>query len=364
MVFTVEVAVNVHRSAASESNGTTKRNGSRDRIARPSTGEVVVITGASAGIGRATVRAFARQGASIGLIARGLDGLIAAKREVEALGGRAEIFQADVSDAAQVEAAADAFTRALGPIDIWVNNAMVSVFSPVDAMEPDDYRRVTEVTYLGYVFGTMAALRRMRSRDRGVIVQVGSALAHRAIPLQSAYCAAKHAIKGFTESLVCELLHDGSGIHVTMVELPAINTPQFDWVKSRLPNRAQPVPPIFQPELAAEAIVYAARARRRSVWLGFSTLKAIVGTRIAPAIADRYLAKNGVRDQQTSEREPGSRPDNLWAPCPGDRGAHGRFDDRAKSMSAQFALSRLRIPFALAAVGLVASFALYRRASR
>lgn len=349
-----------HQNGSNGSNGSSAEDGRSfvsQALARRSARrhpKVVVITGASAGVGRATVRAFAKRGASIGLIARGLDGLVAAQREVEELGGRAMIFQADVADAAQMEEAAETFERELGPIEVWVNNAMTSVFSPVHEMEPEDYRRVTEVTYLGYVFGTLAALRRMRARDQGVIVQVGSALAHRAIPLQSAYCAAKHAIKGFTESLVCELLHDESHVHVTMVELPAINTPQFNWVKSRLPNRAQPVPPIFQPELAAEAIVYAARAKRRSVWLGFSTMKAIVGTRIAPAVADRYLAKNGFADQQTEEPEPAGRPDNLWSPLPGDPGAHGRFDQAAKRFSAQFLMTRLRVPLALAAAGLAA----------
>src|SRR5579872_323908 len=215
--------------------------------------EVVVVTGASAGVGRATVRAFARRGAHIGLLARGRAGLEGARREVEALGGRALVLPIDVSDAEAVEAAAEAVESKFGPIDIWVNDAMCSVFSPVREMTAEEFRRVTEVTYLGFVYGTLAALRRMLPRDRGIIVQVGSALAYRGIPLQSAYCAAKHAIQGFTESLRCELIHDGSGVRVTMVQMPALNTPQFDWVKSRLPRRPQPVPPIFQPEVAAEA---------------------------------------------------------------------------------------------------------------
>ena len=206
---------------------------------------VVVITGASAGVGRAAVRAFARQGADIGLLARGRDGLEGARREVEAAGGRAIVLPADVANHDAVEAAAERVERELGPIDVWVNNAVVSVFSPVKDMQPDEFQRVTEVTYLGVVYGTLAALRRMLPRDRGAIVQVGSALAYRGIPLQAAYCGAKHAIQGFSESLRCELLHDGSNVHVSMVQLPAMNTPQFDWVKSRLPRRAQPVPPIY-----------------------------------------------------------------------------------------------------------------------
>ena len=233
---------------------------------------VVVVTGASAGVGRATVRAFARHGADVGLIARGVDGLEAARREVEALGRRALVVPTDVADAPQVESAADRIERQLGPVDVWVNNAMVSVFSPVKKMTADEIRRVTEVTYLGVAYGTLAALKRMLPRDRGTIVQVGSALAYRGIPLQSAYCGAKHAIQGFTESLRCELLHDGSHVHVTMVQLPAMNTPQFDWVRSRLPRRPQPVPPIYDPEIAADAIVWAASARRREMSVGAKIL--------------------------------------------------------------------------------------------
>src|SRR2546423_2043733 len=236
---------------------------------------IVVITGASAGVGRATVRAFARQGADIGLLARGHDGLEGARRDVEAEGGRALTLTADVADAEQVEAAAERVERELGPIDVWVNNAMVSVFSPVKALKADEVKRVTEVTYLGVVYGTLAALRRMLPRDRGTIVQVGSALAYRGIPLQAAYCGAKHAIQGFTESLRCELLHDDSGVHVAMVQLPAMNTPQFDWVKSRLPREPQPVPPIYAPEIAADAIVWAAAHRRRELSIGGPTGAAI-----------------------------------------------------------------------------------------
>src|SRR3989441_6996336 len=285
---------------------------------------VVVITGASAGVGRATVRAFARQGADIGLLARGVDGLEAARREVEAAGGRAIAIPTDVADADRVEAAADRIERELGPIDIWVNNAMVSVFSPVKELTPDEVRRVTEVTYLGVVYGTLAALKRMLPRNRGSIVQVGSALAYRGIPLQAAYCGAKHAIQGFTESLRCELLHDESRVHVTMVQLPAMNTPQFDWVKSRMPREPQPVPPIYQPEIAADAIVWAAAHRRRELSVGAPTAAAIWINKIASAFLDRYLAKTGYDAQQTDQPADPARPHNLWRPVPGDHGAHGR----------------------------------------
>ena len=248
---------------------------------------VVVVTGASAGVGRATARAFSRKGYAVGLLARGKDGLEAARREIEGCGGRAIVLRADVADAPEVEAAAAAAEDRLGPIDVWVNNAMVSVFSPVQEMTAEEFRRVTDVTYLGAVYGTQAALRRMVPRNEGVIVQVGSALAYRSIPLQSAYCAAKHALAGFTESLRTELLHDGSAVHVTMVQLPALNTPQFDWTRSRLPRRAQPVPPIFQPEVAAEAIVWAAMHRRRELYVGWPTVKAILGEKVASGLLDR-----------------------------------------------------------------------------
>jgi NAD(P)-dependent dehydrogenase (short-subunit alcohol dehydrogenase family) len=296
---------------------------------------VVVITGASAGVGRATVRAFARQGADLGLLARGVDGLEAARREVEAAGGRAIAIPTDVADPDRVEAAAERIERDLGPIDIWVNNAMVSVFSPVKELTPDDVRRVTEVTYLGVVYGTLAALKRMLPRDRGSIVQVGSALAYRSIPLQAAYCGAKHAIKGFTESLRCELLHDGSGVHVSMVHLPAMNTPQFDWVKSRLPREPQPVPPIYQPEIAADAIVWASSQRRREISVGGTTVAAIWVNKIAPGLLDRYLARTGYDAQQTDRPVAPNRRDNLWDPRPGDHGAHGRFGSRSTGYSVQ-----------------------------
>src|SRR5919199_155521 len=260
------------------------------RLTKP---EVVVITGASAGVGRATARAFAREGAYIGLLARGRDGLEGARRDVEESGGRALVLPTDVSDADAVERAAEAIEREFGPIDLWINNAMVSVFSPVKEMRPEEYRRVTEVTYLGYVYGTLAALKRMLPRGRGVIVQVGSALAYRGIPLQSAYCGAKHAVQGFVDSLRSELLHDRSNVRVTMVQLPALNTPQFSWVKSRLPREPQPVPPIFQPEVAARAIYWAAHNDRRELYVGWPTVKAIVGNKAAPGLADWYLAPLG-----------------------------------------------------------------------
>ncbi|APR87886.1 Short-chain dehydrogenase/reductase SDR [Minicystis rosea] len=297
--------------------------------------EVVVITGASAGVGRATVRRFAREGARIGLIARGRDGLEGARREVEDAGGTALVLPTDVADFAQVSAAAEAVEERLGPIDAWINVAMTSVFSPVKQMRPEEFERVTKVTYLGYVYGTLAALERMRPRNRGTIVQASSALAFRGIPLQSAYCAAKHAIVGFTESLRCELIHDECDVYVSMVHLPALNTPQFCWSKSRMPRRPQPVPPIFQPEVAAEALHWAAHHRRRDIEVGLPTVKAILGNKVMPGLLDRYLARVGYTAQQTDEPADPHRPDNLWQPVPRDFGAHGRFDDRAKPSSTQ-----------------------------
>ena len=317
--------------------------------------EVVVITGASAGVGRATARAFARRGAHIGLVARGAEGLEGARRDVEAAGGKALMLPTDVADTAQVEAAAEAVERAYGPIDIWINNAMVSVFSPIKEMTPEEFQRVTEVTYLGTVYGTLAALRRMVLRDHGTIVQVGSALAYRAIPLQAAYCGAKHAIEGFTESLRCELLHDHSRVRVTMVQLPAVNTPQFDWVKSRLPHEAQPVPPIYQPEVAAAAIIWAAYHKRRELPVGWSTLLALLASKVAPGLADRYLARTGYTAQQTETLRDPQSPHNLWDPVPGDRGAHGRFDHRAHNQSLHLWATTHRGLLALAGMGLASA---------
>lgn len=297
-------------------------------------GEVVVITGASAGVGRATVRAFARRGASIALIARDLANLQAAAQEVEVAGGRALVLPTDVADAEAVERAADRTERELGPIEIWINVAMATIYAPLQSISPAEYRRATEVTYLGNVYGTMAALKRMRARNRGTIVQVGSALAYRAIPLQAPYCGAKFAIRGFTDSLRSELLHDHVDIHLTMVQMPALNTPQFDWGRNKLPKRPQPVPPIFQPEVAAQAIVFAAYARRREVWVGAPTIKAILGNKIAPGVLDRYLARRGYNGQLSAEPADPDAPDNLFEPVLGDRGAHGRFDKRATSRSA------------------------------
>ncbi len=296
--------------------------------------EVVVITGASAGVGRATVREFAKHGAWIGLIARGTDGLEGARREVEAAGGKALVLPVDVADATQVEAAIERTEQELGPIDILVNDAMASVFSPIKEMTPEEFKRVTEVTYLGYVYCTLSALKRMLPRDRGTIVHVGSALAYRSIPLQAAYCASKHAVLGFFASLRTELFHDKSKVRTTMVQMPALNTPQFGWVKSRLPRKAQPVPPIFQPEVAARAIYYAAHhPERREYYPGFSTVKAIFGNKLVPSFADHYLARHGYDAQQYDGPEDPNRPNNLWKPVPGDHGAHGAFDNRAHSFS-------------------------------
>jgi short-subunit dehydrogenase len=302
---------------------------------------VVAITGASAGVGRAAARAFARDRADVGLIARGRERLESARRELEELGQRATIAEADVADAGQIEAAAAQIEEELGPIDVWVNNAIATVFAPVADTTPEEFRRATEVTYLGSVWGTMAALKRMRPRDHGVIVQVGSALAYRGIPLQAAYCGGKHALQGFLESLRAELLHEGSQVRVTMVQLPALNTPQFTWSRAKLPRKPQPVPPIYQPEVAAEAIVWAANHPRRELMVGWPTVKAIVGNAIVPGIADRYLARTGFDAQQTDEPLDRDRPDNLFEPVPGDQGSHGPFGDRSRTRSIQFQLSKL-----------------------
>ena len=302
---------------------------------------VVVITGASAGVGRAAARAFAARGDSVALLARGPDGLDATAEDVSTRGGRALPIAVDVADSDGVDAAAARVEAELGPIDVWVNNAMASVFAKFENVSPEDFRRVTEVTYLGYVYGTGAALRRMLPRDRGVIVQVGSALAYRAIPLQSAYCGAKHAIEGFTESVRCELAHDQSRVRVTTVQLPAMNTPQFGWVKTNLSRHPRPVPPIFQPEVAADAIVWAADHPRREYWLGWPTVRAILANRAAPGLLDRYLAATGF-DAQQGDLPVGERVDNLNDPVPGDHGAHGIFDASARGRSLLWWVSRDR----------------------
>ena len=300
------------------------------------------MTGASAGVGRAAAREFARRGCDVALLARNGEALDNARAEVESLGRRALAIPLDMSDADAVESAAFAVESQLGPIDVWVNNAMVTVFSPVALLRPEEVRRVTEVTYLGTVNGTLSALRRMLSRGRGTIVQVGSALAYRSIPLQAPYCGAKAAIRGFTDSLRTELLHSGSRVRVTMVQMPALNTPQFDWCRARVARKPQPVPPIFEPEVAARAIVWASRHRRREVFVGTSTVAAIWGNRLIAPLLDRYLARTAYRAQLAPEPIEPNRRDNLWQTVPGDHGAHGRFADRASSHSRELWVSTHR----------------------
>ncbi|WP_305097295.1 SDR family oxidoreductase [Croceibacterium aestuarii] len=318
----------------------------RQNLANP---PVVVVTGASAGVGRAVVRRFARDGAKIALIARGIDGLQAAKREVEAAGGEALVCPCDVAEYEAVAAAAERIEQELGPIDIWVNAAFAGVLGPFAEMAMEDYERVTRVTYLGQVHGSRAALDRMLPRDRGSIVLVGSALAYRGIPLQSAYCGAKHAIQGFQDSLRCELLHAKSNVHVSMVQLPGVNTPQFDWIKSLMPMKPKPASPPYQPEIPAEAIHYAAHHKRKEIKLGWATLQAIWGDRLASPLLDRYLARTGYSGQQDTEPVAPDRENNLYRPVPGDRGAHGRFDRKARSRSSQLWLTTHRAQTALAA---------------
>lgn len=331
--------------------------------------QTVVITGASAGIGRAAARLFGQRGDRVALIARGRAGLEGAVRDVERAGGIALAVPADVADFALLDRAAAEIEDAFGPIDVWVNVAFASVFAPFAETTPEEFRRVTEVTYLGFVYGTMVALARMRPRDHGAIVQVGSALGARSIPLQSAYCGGKHAINGFTESLRCELRHDKSNVHVTVVQMPAVNTPQFSWVRSRLPRRPQPVPPIYQPEVAARGIVYAAdHPRRKQYFVGATTAATILANRVAPALLDRYLARTGYDSQQTGEPEP-SRPDNLWEPVDDgrgdDHGAHGEFDDTSHRRSAQLLMSHHpAAATATAVVAVAAGLALASRARR
>ena len=294
-----------------------------------------MVTGASAGIGRATATAFARNGWCVALLARGADGLAGAVRDVESVGGQALAIETDIADERQVQSAAERIERDLGPIDVWVNNAMATIFCDFLRIAPEDFERATRVTYLGAVWGTRAALARMKPRDRGVIVQVGSALAYRSIPLQAPYCGAKAALRGFTDALRSELIHDGSRVHVTMVHLAAFNTPQFEWARACMRGRPRPLGKIFQPKLAAEAIYWASQHYRRELWVGFPAVLAILGTRILPGFLDRKLAYEAYEGQQDEEPLPPDRQDNLYHPVPGDHGAHGRFDDRALSHSAQ-----------------------------
>ena len=304
--------------------------------------KVVVITGASAGVGRAACVTFAERGYDVALIARDMARLEDAAAELRRLGRRALPIAADVADFAALDAAATRIEHELGPIDVWVNNAMATIFAPVHRITAEEFRRATEVTYLGQVHGSMAALARMRPRDRGTIVNIGSALAYRAIPLQSAYCGAKYAVRGFTDALRTELMHDGSRVHLTMVQLPAMNTPQFDWALNRMGRRPQPVPPVFQPEVAAAAILFAAEHRRREVWVGMPTVKAILANRLMPGLLDRELARWGYASQLTEQALAGDAPANLFHSVPGAYGAHGRFDAKARPASSEFFVSRHR----------------------
>jgi NAD(P)-dependent dehydrogenase (short-subunit alcohol dehydrogenase family) len=328
-------------------------------------GQVVVVTGASSGVGRAIARAFGSERAKVALIARNVDGLDAAAREVRDRGGEALVLPLDVADSAAVDRAADQIVSEWGRIDVWINDAMVSVFAPVSDIRPEEFRRVMEVNYLGYVHGTLAALRHMRAKDAGVIVQIGSALAYRSIPLQSAYCASKAAIRGFTDSLRSELLRERSGIAVTMIQLPAVNTPQFEVVRNRLPKHPQPVPPIYQPEVIARAVVQAVQRPKRELWIGWSTTMAIVGQRLVPGFLDRYLASRAWESQETDQLPPGHPlkhdKDNVDALMPGDRGAHGPFDARARTVSTKMWMRSHRGWLTLAALAGAALFWGFRR---
>jgi short-subunit dehydrogenase len=326
---------------------------------------VAAVTGAGAGLGRAITRALAAEGWAVGLIGRNRDGLEATAAEVGRLGAKALVVPADVADATAVEAAVERIELELGPIDVWVNNAMVTVFSPIDRITPEEFKRVTEVTYLGTVHGTMAALRRMRARGRGTIVQVGSALAYRSIPLQAAYCGAKAAVRGFTDSLRSELIHEGSAVRITMVQMPALNTPQFDWARNKLPRRVQPVPPIFDPEIGARAVLLALKSTRREIWVGWPTIRAVLANRIAPGLLDRLAAHTAWGGQMGDAPADPEAPDNLFSPLPGDRGADGRFGRQAQAWSPALWVSAHRgtLAFALLASlgGLLLGRALVRR---
>jgi NAD(P)-dependent dehydrogenase (short-subunit alcohol dehydrogenase family) len=329
--------------------------------------QVVVVTGASGGIGRAVARMFGARGARVALLARGEQGLDGAADDVRRAGGRPLAVPTDMADFEAVDGAAARVEQELGPIDVWVNVAFTSVFAPFTEIRPEEFQRVTDVTYLGYVWGTRAALQRMLPRDHGKIVQVGSALAYRGIPLQTAYCGAKHAIQGFNEALRCELLHNRSKVRTTMVQMPAVNTPQFDWVLSRLPRHAQPVPPIYQPEVAARAVVYAAdHPRRREYWVGATTVATLIANKFVPGLLDRYLARTGFKSQQTDRPRPADAPANLWGPADGqgghDFGAHGDFDDRSHAHSPQvWASQHHAVVGAMAAGAAAGAVALARR---
>jgi NAD(P)-dependent dehydrogenase (short-subunit alcohol dehydrogenase family) len=321
--------------------------------AQASTRPVVVVTGASAGLGRAIAQEFARHGWRVALLARGADGLAGARSDVERLGGEALVIVTDVADAQQVEAAAAQVEAQWGAIDAWVNDAMATIFADALTISPEDFQRATEVTYLGSVWGTLAALKRMKPRDRGVIVQVGSALAYRSIPLQAPYCGAKAAVRGFIDALRCELAHDGSRVHLTMVQLSAFNTPQFEWGRTHMTKRPRPMGKIFQPELAARAVYWAATHRRRELWVGWPAVQAILGTRVFPGLLDRMLGRTAVDGQHTDEPLPPGRQDNLWQPVPGDHGAHGRFDALAHGWSWQYWLTTHRATLAVVVLVLV-----------
>jgi NAD(P)-dependent dehydrogenase (short-subunit alcohol dehydrogenase family) len=311
--------------------------------ARSAPGRVVVVTGATSGVGRACARAFADDGADVGLIARDADVLATVVDEIRQRGRRAHPVAVDVADAGAVDAAAEEIERELGPIDVWLNDAMTSVFAEIRDTTPEEFARVVQVTCLGSIYGAMAALRRMSPRERGHIIQIGSALAFRGIPLQAAYCTSKHGLNGFYDALRAELHHQKSGLHVSSVHLPAVNTPQFDVVRNKLGHHGQPVPPIYQPEVAARAAVWISHnPRRREIWLGFSTVATILAARIAPGLLDRYLGRTGYKSQQTKVPWPESKPDYVFTPVPGDRGAHGDFDEQAHERTLQFPLTTHR----------------------